>query len=167
MICNSSTAKPLGVRPDLLTYFAAREYLKTYHPRVLYIAFDETDDFAHAGLYDQYLKSAHAEDAMIADLWKIIQENPDYRDKTTLLITCDHGRGDQIKEQWTDHGEKIADAGQIWIAVIGPDTKPSGIVKTPSPIYQKQIAPTLAELLGFKFFPDHGTTQSIPALMHQ
>jgi hypothetical protein len=29
--------------------FAAREYLKAYKPKVLYIAFDETDDFAHAG----------------------------------------------------------------------------------------------------------------------
>ncbi|HTB24138.1 MAG TPA: hypothetical protein VK711_02150, partial [Puia sp.] len=40
-------AKPLDVRLDLLTYFAAREYLKAYKPKVLYIAFDETDDFAH------------------------------------------------------------------------------------------------------------------------
>lgn len=159
------TAKPLDVRLDLLTYFAAREYLKTFHPRILYIAFDETDDFAHAGLYDQYLKSAHAEDAMIGDLWKLIQNDPQYRDKTTLLVTCDHGRGDQIKEQWTDHGEKIADAGQIWIAVMGPDTAPAGIVKTPSPLYQKQIAPTLAQLLGFTFTPDQGSAVPIPTIV--
>lgn len=158
------TAKPLDVRPDLLTYFAAREYWKSYHPRILYIAFDETDDFAHAGLYDQYLKSAHAEDAMIGDLWKLIQENPQYRDKTTLLVTCDHGRGDKIKEEWTSHGEKITDAGQIWIAVIGPDTRPAGVVKTSSPIYQKQIAPTLAELLGFTFTPDQGSAKPISTL---
>ena len=59
------TARPLGIRPDVFTYFAAREYLKAYKPKVLYIAFDETDDFAHGGLYDQYLGAAHAEDAMI------------------------------------------------------------------------------------------------------
>ena len=159
------TAKPLGVRPDLLTYFAGREYLKAHHPKVLYIAFDETDDFAHEGLYDQYLKSAHAEDAMIGDLWKLIQNDPQYRDKTTLLVTCDHGRGDQIKEEWTSHGEKIKDAGQIWIAVIGPDTPPAGIVKTATPVYQKQIAPTLAGFLGFKFVPDQGSSVAITTLM--
>jgi Type I phosphodiesterase / nucleotide pyrophosphatase len=159
------TAKPLDVRLDLLTYFAAKEYLKAYHPKVLYIAFDETDDFAHEGAYDQYLKSAHAEDAMIGDLWRLIQSDPQYRNKTTLLVTCDHGRGDQIKVQWTDHGEKISDAGQIWIAVIGPDTQPAGIVKTPSPIYQKQIAPTLAKLLGFTFIPDQGSAVAIPTVM--
>jgi len=62
------TAKPIDVRPDILTYFAACEYWKTYQPKVLYIAFDETDDFAHAGEYDQYLKSAYAEDRMIENL---------------------------------------------------------------------------------------------------
>jgi hypothetical protein len=159
-------AKPIDVRLDLLTYFAAREYLKAYKPKVLYIAFDETDDFAHAGLYDQYLKSAHAEDAMIGDLWNIIQSSPEYKDKTTLLITCDHGRGDKIKSEWTDHGEKIMDAGQIWIAVIGPDTTPKGIVKTPTPLYQKQIAPTLAAFLGFTFVPDQGSGQAISGLIH-
>jgi Type I phosphodiesterase / nucleotide pyrophosphatase len=159
-------AKPLNVRLDLLTYFAGREYLKLYKPRVLYIAFDETDDFAHAGSYDQYLKSAHAEDGMIGDLWNTLQSMPEYRNKTTLIITCDHGRGDQIKDQWTDHGEKIKDAGQIWIAAIGPDTRARGLVKTTSPLYQKQIAPTLAALLGFNFVPDHGSAEPIQTILH-
>lgn len=157
-------AKPIDVRLDLLTYFAGREYLKAYKPKVLYIAFDETDDFAHAGLYDQYIKSAHAEDAMIRDLWNTLQSMPEYRDKTTLIVTCDHGRGNQIKEQWTSHGEHIADAGQIWIAAIGPDTKATGLVKTTTPLYQKQIAPTLAALLGFQFVPDHGQADPIQSI---
>src|SRR5450432_2441364 len=157
-------AKPLGMRLDLLTYFAGREYLKVYKPKILYIAFDETDDFAHAGLYDQYLKSAHAEDAMINDLWNSIQAMPEYRDKTTLIITCDHGRGDKIKEQWKDHGQRIEDAGQIWIAAIGPDTKAEGLVKTNGPLYQKQIAPTLAALLGYHFVPDKGTAEPIKSI---
>lgn len=39
------TPRPIGVRPDILTYMIAREYFKAYKPKVLYIAFDETDDF--------------------------------------------------------------------------------------------------------------------------
>ena len=124
------TAKPIGVRPDLLTYMAGREYLKAYKPRLLYIAFDETDDYAHGGLYDQYIGSAHAEDAMIADLWKTLQSFPQYKDKTTLIVTCDHGRGDKLKSNWRHHGGKIEDAHELWLAVIGPDTSPAGEMKS-------------------------------------
>ncbi len=149
------TTKPIGVRPDVITYIAAREYMKTYKPKVLYIAFDETDDFAHGGMYDQYLQSAHAEDKMIADLWSYIQSMPQYKDKTTLFITCDHGRGDKIKEEWQHHGSKIEGADQIWFAVIGPDTKAGGEIKQPQQFYQKQFAASFAAMLGMEFKPAH------------
>lgn len=155
------TTQPINVRPDIFTYFAAREYFKEYKPRVLYIAFDETDDFAHAGEYDQYLKSAHAEDAMIEDLWNIIQSSEHYKNKTTLLITCDHGRGDKLKENWRHHGSKIEDAGQIWIAAIGPDTQPLGEVKISNTLYQMQLAATISSLLSLNFTADHPVAQPI------
>ncbi|HEX2628369.1 MAG TPA: alkaline phosphatase family protein, partial [Chitinophagaceae bacterium] len=149
------TTRPIGVRPDVITYFSAKEYLKEYKPKVLYIAFDETDDFAHAGMYDQYIGAAYAEDRMIADLWTLIQSMPQYKDKTTLLITVDHGRGDVDKNDWKHHGVKIGEAHEIWMAVIGPDTKPIGEVKTNGQLYQAQIATTLAAFLGFEFKPQH------------
>jgi len=157
--------QPLDVRQDVITYFAAKEYLKAYQPRVLYIAFDETDDYAHAGLYDQYIKQAHAEDAMIGDLWNAIQSMPAYKDKTTLIITCDHGRGDKVKDNWRHHGKEIMESGQIWMAVIGPDTAPAGEVGTHTQLYQKQWAPTMAALLGFQFRPDHGSAEAVPTVI--
>ncbi|CAN5269765.1 hypothetical protein BH11BAC6_BH11BAC6_11710 [soil metagenome] len=159
------TAKPLDLRPDVFTYFAAREYLKTYKPKVLYIAFDETDDYAHEGRYDQYLKSANAQDAMINDLWNILQSMPEYKNKTTLIITCDHGRGDAVKTEWTSHGENIKDAGQIWIAAIGPNTKPTGEATNTPLLYQAQLATTLAALLGFDFKPVHPTMPVIASII--
>ncbi|MES2003487.1 MAG: phosphoglyceromutase [Bacteroidota bacterium] len=158
------TTRPIGVRPDIFTYIAAREYMREYKPRALYIAFDETDDFAHGGEYDQYLGSAYAEDRMIADLWNDIQSDPHYRNKTTLLITCDHGRGDKIKDNWRHHGQRIEDAGQIWIAAIGPDTKPVGEVKTQGLLYQQQIAATLAAFLGLQFTAEHPVAEPISSL---
>ncbi len=159
------TAKPLDVRLDIITYLAAREYMKTYQPKVLYIAFDETDDFAHDGQYDQYLKSANAEDAMIADLWNYIQSNPQYSNKTTLIVTCDHGRGDIKKDDWKHHGQKIAEAGQIWIAAMGPDTRPMGEIKTPEQLYQKQLAATFARFLGYNFTANHPVAEPINLLL--
>lgn len=156
--------RPIDVRPDVLTYIAAREYLKENHPRVLYIAFDETDDFAHSGMYDQYLKSAHAQDAMIADLWNYLQAMPQYKGKTTLVITCDHGRGDNPKENWQHHGDKIPDAGQIWIAAIGPDTHSLGEVTGGATLYQQQLAATFGKLLGFNFTADHPVAPPIQTI---
>ncbi|MFL5808880.1 MAG: alkaline phosphatase family protein, partial [Flavisolibacter sp.] len=154
-------AKPLDVRLDIFTYMAAREYLKTYKPKLLYIAFDETDDFAHEALYDQYLKSAHAQDAMIADLWKIIQSMPEYKNKTTLIIACDHGRGDKIKKEWTSHGEKIQGADQIWMAFMGKGIETKGEIKESGQLYQAQLAQTIAALLGMKFTANHPVEKEI------
>ncbi|MEJ0106767.1 MAG: alkaline phosphatase family protein [Bacteroidota bacterium] len=156
--------KPNGERLDIITYIAAREYFKVKKPKVLYISFDETDEYAHQGKYDYYLGSAHAEDAMIGDIWNLVQSMPEYKNKTTLLVTCDHGRGDKIKSQWRDHGQRVQDASQIWLAVIGPDTSPLGEITT-GQFYQKQFAATLAALLGFKFNPEHPVGEVIPGVL--
>ncbi len=163
----SLSSQPINVRPDVVTYLAAREYLKIYKPKVLFIGFDETDDYAHAGEYDQYLKSARAEDGMIRDLWNTIQSDPQYRNKTTLIITCDHGRGDVIKENWKDHGDEISDAGQIFIAAIGPDTKALGEIKKKETLYQDQLAATFAQLLGYTFTAEHPVAKPIRSIYTQ
>ncbi|MDH7460004.1 alkaline phosphatase family protein [Chitinophagaceae bacterium 26-R-25] len=155
--------QPIDVRPDVATYLAAREYLKAKQPRVLYIAFDETDDYAHAGLYDQYLKSAHAEDAMLADLWNTLQSMPQYKNKTTLIVTCDHGRGDKKKDTWRDHGSDIAESGEIWMAFIGQGISSKGEMKTSQQHYQQQLAATIASLLGLNFTTTHPVAPSLSA----
>jgi len=82
-----------GARLDAITFHMGFEYLKTHKPRVLYLALDETDDLAHAGRYDLYLNAIHNSDRYIMELWQWVQSQPDYMDKTTILITVDHGRG--------------------------------------------------------------------------
>jgi len=157
--------RPIGVRPDVITYLAAKEYLKTKRPRVLYIAFDETDDFAHGGQYNQYLLSAGAQDQMIADLWNWVQTDLGYQGKTTLIVTCDHGRGDVIKENWRNHGANIPEAGEIWVAIMGPDTAPAGERKDAIQLYQKQLAATFAKLLGLNFKANHPVAEPIESVI--
>ncbi|MBL7751766.1 MAG: alkaline phosphatase family protein [Chitinophagaceae bacterium] len=144
-----------GVRPDFLTYTFAKKYLETFKPRLLYIGFDETDDYAHSGKYDEYLYSGYMTDKWIGDIWNYLQSQPQYKDKTTLLITTDHGRGDKEKKQWTSHGEKVPDASEIWFAAIGPDTRPLGEMKEEGQWYQRQVATTIAAVLGYDFKPKH------------
>ncbi|TSD67335.1 phosphoglyceromutase [Inquilinus sp. KBS0705] len=145
-----------STRLDFITYEYTKEYLKQYKPRVMYMAFDETDDMAHAGNYKFYLERARQEDGYIKALWDMIQSDPFYKDKTTLLITCDHGRGNVPMDKWRDHGADVAGSEQTWFAVIGPDTAPTGEVNTPTITYHKQLAQTMAQLLGFDFKANAG-----------
>lgn len=144
-----------GVRWDFLTWQFATEYLKENHPRVLYIGLDETDDMAHEGKYDHYISAAHKADKWIGELWTMVQNDPFYKGKTTLLVTTDHGRGDADKKTWKDHGQKVPDCSEIWLAVLGPDTPPLGEVKTEAQLWQQQFAATMAALLGFEFKAPH------------
>ena len=142
---------PLGdVRLDAFTFYYGLEYMKKNKPRVMYFAFDETDDFAHAGEYAAYLNSAHNTDRFIEELWNFIQSDPAYKNKTTMILTCDHGRGTNA-EDWKHHGIKINAADQIWMGVIGPDTPAKGEVKGECQYYQNQVAQTMAAFLGLQF----------------
>ncbi|MFD1820571.1 alkaline phosphatase family protein [Pseudarcicella hirudinis] len=138
-------------RHDFVTYHLAKEYVKNKHPKVLFLAFDETDDYAHAGNYEGYLQAAQNFDTFLKDLWDLVQSDPQYKDKTTFIITSDHGRGIKPKSKWTDHGYKTAYSDQIWFATMGPDTKALGEIKTSEQLYQNQIAKTLAAFLGFDY----------------
>src|SRR5947207_734855 len=78
------------------------------------IAFEETDEWAHQGRYDFYLLAARKMDDYVKTLWESVQATPEYRDKTTFLITCDHGRGSGPKD-WQRHGANVEGAENIWL----------------------------------------------------
>jgi len=136
-----------GVRYDIYTYQVAFEYIKANHPRLMFIGFDETDDYGHEGSYYRYLLSAHQSDNVIGELWTWLQSQDQYRDQTTLIITCDHGRGINENNKWHSHGAKVEGSDQTWMAIIGPDTPASGEVTVPGQIYNSQVAMTIASLL--------------------
>ena len=125
---------------------AALDYVRTKKPRLLFIGYGETDEWAHQRRYDLYLRAARNVDAGIAELWNAMQAMPEYRGTTTFIITVDHGRGDSAAD-WPDHGRRVAAAEQIWIAVIGPDTPALG-EQGGQVLTQGQIAATIAALLG-------------------
>jgi len=146
---------------DVFTHYLAMEYLKKKKPKVLYIGYGETDEWAHHGQYRDYLHAARQVDEWIGDIWNYVQSDPLYKNNTYLFITTDHGRGDTIKTAWTDHGASIKGAGEIWFAVLGPGIKPLGEIKTPKQLYQKQFAQSMAGLLGKNFVCEHPVGEGI------
>ncbi len=156
---------PHGSRYDAFTFHYAVEYLKRRKPRVMFISLDETDEHAHGGRYDQYLRSAHKADKMIEQLWLWLQSDKQYAGKTTLIVTTDHGRGKGAKNSWKEHGRLRAGSSQMWFAVIGPDTPALGEIKTESQYFQKQIAKTLAAFLGLEYTGPEPVGDKIKSMM--
>jgi len=142
------------VRLDAFTHHYAKEYIRKNKPKVLYISYGETDDFAHDGRYDHYLKSARQSSAFIQDLWETLQKDPQYRDQTTFVITTDHGRGSYKEGDWKNHGTRSEGSSAIWMAVLGPDTPAMGELKKPGQIWQNQVAATCMQFLGETYTPD-------------
>lgn len=138
---------------DSILYQAAREHLLRHKPRVMFIGFLETDAWGHAGRYDNLLTSATAVDQYIQRLWETMQSIDQYRDKTTFIISTDHGRGAGLVD-WKNHGQTVAGAEDIWMAVLGPDTSPLGERTNCHRVTQSQIAATAAALLGEDYHGD-------------
>jgi hypothetical protein len=133
---------------DPIPFYTAMEYLKEKKPRILYLSLGETDDWAHAGNYREYLNAAHRADDYVRVLWETVQSMPEYKESTTLIFSPDHGRGKAQHNKWKDHGAKEPDSKYIWIAFLGPDTAALGERFHIAAVTQNQIAATLAALLG-------------------
>ena len=131
---------------DCFTHQYAKAYLDKHRPDFIYIAYGETDDFAHNGNYESYIKSTKNTDALIQDLWNYTQQSDHYRDKTTFIISTDHGRGTDPIDSWRSHGKKIKGSDQTWIIVFGKGVKPLGEVVDGDQLFTHQLAPTVRML---------------------
>ena len=139
------------VRLDAFTHHYALEYLKKYHPRVTYISYGETDDFAHDGRYEQYLMAANRTDGFLQELWEFLQSDPEYSGRTAMVITTDHGRGNTPKSEWESHGVTYEGSNAIWIAAMGPGIPARGVIADSGQFWQNQVASTVAKLLGYDY----------------
>jgi hypothetical protein len=135
---------------DSFVFHGGMEVLREQKPRVFYFAFGDTDEWAHAGSYDHYLEAMHRADGWLRELWETLQSMPEYRGKTSLLVTCDHGRGDNPGE-WRSHNNKVNGAGYVWVAAIGPRVPALGVWTEHEPFIQAQVAATVAALVGEDF----------------
>jgi hypothetical protein len=136
---------------DVFIKYQALHYLKTKKPNAMYISFGETDELAHAGNYPEYLKAANRFDAFLKEVYNFINTDPDYKGKTVILITTDHGRGDLIKKQWTSHGQKISDSHQIWYALIGSGVEGLGEISKNEQVFQKELIHIVSKLINVNF----------------
>ena len=149
---------------DGITYQMAKVYLLERRPRLMWIGLTQSDYWAHADRYDRLLEYLHLADGWLRDLWSTLQADEDYRGKTTLIVTTDHGRG-QRPADWAEHDQTIPGSESIWVAVIGPDTPALGEAVPPGTVHQGAVAATILDLFGIdpgNF--DHDAAPSLPGV---
>jgi hypothetical protein len=146
---------------DAFMQAVVMDYVQTERPQVLYIGYGETDEWAHEGRYDQYLASAHRVDGFIRGLWNAMQAMPEYADRTTFIITTDHGRGSGFKA-WRIHGANVDGAEYIWVAVLGPETPGLGVRRNLPELTQSQIAATVGAAVGMNWPAASGAAPPLP-----
>lgn len=139
---------------DTFTYAFALETLLADHPKVMWISFGDCDEWAHARKYDLYLDAAHGTDAFIRDIYEALEADKFYKGRTAYLITCDHGRG--FGNEWSNHGSGTKGSEATWLMLWGKGIDPKGETTECGPYYTKQIAATIASILGIDFTPDDG-----------
>ncbi|WP_314242245.1 alkaline phosphatase family protein [Empedobacter tilapiae] len=135
-----------GTRFDIFTHEFALEAMKNQKPKLLFIGYGEADDYGHDEDYDQYINSINRNDRMIEELWNYVQSDPFYKDRTTIIVTKDHGRGNG--NEWTDHNDEVKGSDEGFILLIGNGINPKNLKKNQT--YTDQIASTIADLMKLK-----------------
>ncbi len=136
-----------SVRLDAFTHHYALEYMKKSHLELVYIAYGETDDFAHDGNYEAYLKAAYNTDTLIRELWDFIQKNPFYKDNTLFIITTDHGRGTDPLESWKSHGNSVKGADGLWFVLFGKGVSSLDELSKQESLHSDMVALTVLMVL--------------------
>ena len=141
-------------RLDCVTFGLAMETLQKEHPKVFYVGFGDTDEYAHSGRYDFYLDAAHWTDLYIRRIVEYCESDPFYKGKTTYLLLNDHGRG--VGSDFRGHSASTRGAEQTWFMAWGKGIPVAGETSDNGIFYTKQLAATVADILGVDFTPDNG-----------
>jgi hypothetical protein len=133
---------------DELTFFITREIMREFAPNLLLVNFWDMD-VAHWGAYSLYLAAVTRTDRLTGMLWDEVQSNPNYKDKTTVLVLPELGRdGDQnTANGFLNHRSGDPSCRNMWMLALG-----AGVEKGESetPVHHVDVAATAAELLGVK-----------------
>jgi len=149
--------------PDELSLYIVRQLIRQVAPSFLWITMHDID-VAHAGAYSLYIEGIRRTDRLCAELWKLLESEPGYSGKTTLLVLPDFGRDsddDAGGNGFQHHRTGDPEARTTWLIAVGPGIR-EGV------IYDRQVesidlVPALGAMLTFS--PSFAQGKPIPELV--
>ncbi|MFL5762970.1 MAG: alkaline phosphatase family protein [Bacteroidia bacterium] len=137
-----------GFREDSVTFKEVKKKLSSFHVRLAIVNFKQPDASGHAADSLGYLQGILDTDNYIYEIWNQIQSDPFYKDRTTMIVTNDHGRHTAGHlDGFVSHGDGCDGCRHIEFFAIGPDIKKNYVCTLP--YEQIDISATVAELMGF------------------
>ena len=135
--------------PDELSVYIARQLMRQVAPSLLWITLHDID-IAHAGAFSLYIDGIRRSDRLCAEIWKTIQSEPEYKDKTTMFILPDFGR--DADEDAGGNGFQHHRTGDVlsrstWMLAMGPGIR-QGVVYDRR-LQSTDLVPTIGSLMGF------------------
>ncbi|MBT2621978.1 sulfatase-like hydrolase/transferase [Chryseobacterium sp. ISL-6] len=136
-----------GYRPDAVTVDKVKLVMEKYSPNIIVINLKDVDSNGHASNWNGYIDAIKKTDTSIKEIWDHIQSLSAYKNKTTLIVSNDHGRHLDSKGGFAQHGDDCNGCRHIEFFAMGPDFKKNTIISTGN-YEQIDITSTMAELLG-------------------
>ncbi len=135
--------------PDELSVYIARQLMRQVAPSLLWITMHDID-IAHAGTYSLYVEGIRRTDRLCTEVWKMIESEPEYAGKTTLLVLPDFGRdadGDPGGNGFQHHRTGDPLSRTTWLMALGPGIR-EGVVHD-RPVDSTDLVPTIGSIFGF------------------
>ena len=135
--------------PDELSLYIVRQLIQQVAPSFLWITMHDID-VAHAGAYSLYIEGIRRTDRLCAELWKLLESQPEYSGKTTLLVLPDFGRDadeDAGGNGFQHHRTGDMAARTTWLMAIGPHVR-EGVIYDHA-VESIDLVPTLGTMMGF------------------
>jgi hypothetical protein len=135
--------------PDELSLYIVRQLIRQVAPSFLWITMHDID-VAHAGAYSLYIEGIRRTDRLCGELWKLLEKEPEYSGKTTLLVLPDFGRDADVDaggNGFQHHRTGDVAARTTWLMAIGPGIR-EGVIYDRA-VESIDLVPTLGAKLGF------------------
>lgn len=140
-------------------YEEAARIMNLHDPHLLLIHMGDVDWSGHRGPWDFHISKIAKVDTLVYRIWNTLIQRPGspYEDRTTMMVTTDHGRhsnthgGLIFKEGkytyhpgYREHGCFCHGCQRLFLLALGPDT-PEGVI-CDRRVHQVDICPTVAEV---------------------
>ena len=134
---------------DELSVYVMRQLMSQFAPSLLWITLHDMD-IAHSGAYSLYLEGIQRTDRLCAEIWQMIENDPEYKGRTTMLILPDFGRDSDFSASgngFQHHRTGDPLSRTTWMMALGSHIRQNRTVDRP--LDSLDLVPTLGAMMNF------------------